>query len=152
MQKEEPPTPGSYLTTYITQKGQYFVNSQRFSGAVWSKQHRCPVVAWRFFPEPYNGTGNSWIDARKSPEIEGTYIVTYLTYTGRKHVNTRWFTGLGWAKAQGGTVIAWQPLPMPFAGKNMTNKQHQDANIRKTVSLLELIKPLSEFEEVAPDE
>lgn len=60
---------------------------------------------------------NKWISTKKKlPEKQGKYIVTYLTNTGRKNVEERWFFSFGYFAKGNGEPIAWQKMPEPYKG------------------------------------
>lgn len=59
-----------------------------------------------------------WISTKdRLPETQGKYIVTYLTNTGRKNVEERWFSYRGYFLKGNGYPIAWQPMPEPYKGE-----------------------------------
>lgn len=51
------------------------------------------------------------------PTKQGKYLVTYVTRTGRRMVEERWFysTYGGFTKGNG-RIIAWRPMPEPYSG------------------------------------
>lgn len=59
-----------------------------------------------------------WIPCNERlPEFGNkTYLVTYETATGKRHVRTCFYGGFkgSWSKKVSGNVIAWQPLPEAY--------------------------------------
>lgn len=51
--EEKPQMVGSYLVTYITDSGHYYVDYDYWTVLDKFKYHHTDVVAWMPFPEPY---------------------------------------------------------------------------------------------------
>lgn len=55
------------------------------------------------------------------PTKQGKYIVTYISQSGQRRVEERWFYSgniQGWTKGRG-RIIAWMPMPEPYRGGNL---------------------------------